>query len=112
MYQQALEGKKKALGPDHTSTLNTINNLGLLYSDQGKLKKAKKVYQQRLEDYKKGLGPDHNGWALEHAKLSKPRDCDYIMILSGREIVTRRLVRNLRQVTQQQQPCGVDLALC
>lgn len=60
MYQQALEGKKKALGPDHTSTLNTINNLGLLYSDQGKLKKAKKVYQQRLEDYKKGLGPDHS----------------------------------------------------
>jgi dUTP pyrophosphatase len=33
------------------------------------------------------------------------------MILSGREIVTRLLVRKLRHVAQQQQPCGVDLTL-
>jgi dUTP pyrophosphatase len=33
------------------------------------------------------------------------------MILSGREIVTRQLVRNLLHVAQQQQPCGVDLTL-
>ena len=33
------------------------------------------------------------------------------MILSGVEIVTRQLVRNLRNVTTQQQPCGVDLTL-
>jgi dUTP pyrophosphatase len=32
------------------------------------------------------------------------------MILSGLEIVTRQLVRNLRHITQQQ-PCGVDLTL-
>ncbi|OBT85952.1 hypothetical protein VE02_04804 [Pseudogymnoascus sp. 03VT05] len=33
------------------------------------------------------------------------------MILSGLEIVARQLVRNLRHVSQQQQPCGVDLTL-
>ena len=33
------------------------------------------------------------------------------MILSGLEIVTRQLVRNLRHAAQQQQPCGVDLTL-
>jgi len=33
------------------------------------------------------------------------------MILSGLEIVTRQLVRNMRHVAQQQQPCGVDLTL-
>jgi tetratricopeptide (TPR) repeat protein len=33
MYQQGLAGYEKALGPDHTLTLNTINNLGSLYSD-------------------------------------------------------------------------------
>jgi len=33
------------------------------------------------------------------------------MILSGLEIITRQLVRNLRHVAQQQQPCGVDLTL-
>lgn len=33
------------------------------------------------------------------------------MILSGLEIVRRQLVRNLQQVAQQQQPCGIDLTL-
>jgi dUTP pyrophosphatase len=32
------------------------------------------------------------------------------MILTGLEVVTRQLVRNLRGVTQQQ-PCGIDLTL-
>ena len=31
MYQRALDGYEKAWGPDHTSTLATVNNLGLLY---------------------------------------------------------------------------------
>ena len=33
------------------------------------------------------------------------------MILTGLEIVTRQLVRNMRHVAQQQQPCGIDLTL-
>ena len=37
MYERALEGYEKALGPEHTSTLDTVNNLGLLYADQGEL---------------------------------------------------------------------------
>lgn len=32
MYQQAPAGYEKALGPDHSSTLDTVNNLGLLYA--------------------------------------------------------------------------------
>lgn len=37
MYERALRGYEEALGPKHTSTLDTVNNLGLLYADQGKL---------------------------------------------------------------------------
>jgi dUTP pyrophosphatase len=33
------------------------------------------------------------------------------MILTGLEITTRNLVRNLRSITHQQQPCGIDLTL-
>ena len=36
MYMRALEGYEKALGADHTSTLNTVNGLGILYADRGK----------------------------------------------------------------------------
>jgi tetratricopeptide (TPR) repeat protein len=39
--------------------LNTINNLGLLYSDQGNLKEAEAMYRRALAGYKKALGPDH-----------------------------------------------------
>jgi hypothetical protein len=43
MYVRALAGYEKALGPDHTSTLDTVNNLGLLYADQGKLAEAERL---------------------------------------------------------------------
>ncbi|CAI7597003.1 unnamed protein product [Penicillium crustosum] len=59
MYQRALAGYEEALGPDHTSTLNTVQNLGLLYSDQGKLKEAEEMYQRALVGYEVALGPDH-----------------------------------------------------
>lgn len=59
MYLVALERKEKALGPDHPSTLNTVNNLGNLYSEQGKLGKALKMYQRALEGFEKALGPDY-----------------------------------------------------
>ncbi|KAF4432818.1 Nephrocystin-3 [Colletotrichum fructicola] len=59
MYDRALQGKEKALGPYHTSTLNTVNNLGLLYKDQGRLKEAEGMYQRALQGKEKALGPDH-----------------------------------------------------
>ncbi len=31
IYERALQGNEKALGLEHTSTLLTINNLGILY---------------------------------------------------------------------------------
>ncbi|KAL3495490.1 hypothetical protein BJX62DRAFT_222676 [Aspergillus germanicus] len=59
MYQRALAGYKKALGPDHTSTLAIANNLGHLYSDQGKLKEAEEMYQRALAGKETALGPGH-----------------------------------------------------
>ena len=59
MYQRALEGYEKALRSDHTSTLNIVNNLCLLYADQGKPGEAEKIYQRALEGNEKALGSDH-----------------------------------------------------
>jgi hypothetical protein len=55
----ALTGYKKALGPSHTSTLCTVNSLGLVYADQGKLKEAEEIYHRVLEGKEKVLGLDH-----------------------------------------------------
>ncbi|KAK5725106.1 hypothetical protein LTR17_013219 [Elasticomyces elasticus] len=40
LYLQALKGYGEAWVPKHTSTLDTVNNLGLLYADQGRMKDA------------------------------------------------------------------------
>jgi len=40
-------------------TLHTVNNLGLLYTNQGKLGEAEKIYQRALEGYEKALRRDH-----------------------------------------------------
>lgn len=44
-----------AWDPDHTSTLDTVNDLGVLYADHGKLD-AEKLYQRALQGYEKPLG--------------------------------------------------------
>jgi tetratricopeptide (TPR) repeat protein len=59
MYMRALKGYEKALGVEHTSTLNTVNNLGLLYVDQGKLEKAEEMYMRALKGTEKALGVEH-----------------------------------------------------
>ena len=60
MYVRALAGNEKALGPEHTSTLNTVNNLGNLYRDQGKLREAEDMYARALAGFENALGPEHN----------------------------------------------------
>jgi tetratricopeptide (TPR) repeat protein len=53
MYLRALQGYEKALNLERASTyapsLNTVNNLGLLYADLGRLDEAEKTYQRALE---------------------------------------------------------------
>ncbi|OAP54709.1 hypothetical protein AYL99_11157 [Fonsecaea erecta] len=64
MYLRALQGYEGALGPDHTSTLLTVNNFGNLYMDQGKLAEAEKMYLRALQGCEEALGPDHTSTLL------------------------------------------------
>jgi tetratricopeptide (TPR) repeat protein len=59
MYQRALQGHEKAWGLEHTSTLSTVNNLGLLYKDLGRLDEAEKMYQRALQGKEKAWGAEH-----------------------------------------------------
>ena len=66
MYGRALAGYEKALGPDHTSTLDTVNNLGNLYKNQDKLGEAEEMYGRALAGYEKTLG--HGHWKTQQAR--------------------------------------------
>jgi tetratricopeptide (TPR) repeat protein len=56
---RTLVGYEKALRPDYISTLATVNNLGGLYRNQGKLAEAEQMYVRALAEYEKALGPNH-----------------------------------------------------
>ena len=59
IYARALKGYEKAWGAEHTSTLNTVNNLGLLYKNQGKMAEAEEMYVRALDGYTNLRGSDH-----------------------------------------------------
>jgi hypothetical protein len=59
MYIWALRGSEEALGPKHTLILIIVNNLGLLYADQGKLAEAKKMYIRALQGKREALRLKH-----------------------------------------------------
>lgn len=59
MNQQALLGYEKAFGPEHTLMLDTVNHLGILYSEQGKLAKAEEMYLWALRGKEEAWGPKH-----------------------------------------------------
>jgi len=59
MYNCALAGFENTWGPEHTSTLDTVNNLGILYADQGHLEDAERMYNRALAGKEKAWGPEH-----------------------------------------------------
>ena len=57
MYLRALTGYEKAWGPDHISTLATVNNLGTsVLAYQGKMNEAEEMLLAGIDRIRKGLG--------------------------------------------------------
>jgi tetratricopeptide (TPR) repeat protein len=59
MFERALRGWEKVLGAEHKSTLTTVNNLGLLYADQGRLDNAEAMFERALRGYEKAFKPEN-----------------------------------------------------
>ncbi|KAK6395184.1 hypothetical protein LTR81_026141 [Elasticomyces elasticus] len=58
MYLRTLRGKEEAWGPKHTSTLDTVCNLGLFYHQNWKLAETRRMYSRAAEGYEHAEG-DH-----------------------------------------------------
>ncbi len=50
---------EKALGPEHPDVATSLNNLALLYYNQGKYADAEPLYKRALAIKEKALGPEH-----------------------------------------------------
>ena len=64
LYLRVLGERKKALGAKHTSTLDALYDLGILYRQQGKLKEAQEMFERALEGYEEALGAKHTSTLL------------------------------------------------
>jgi tetratricopeptide (TPR) repeat protein len=94
LYLRALRGDEKAWGAEHTSTLDTVNNLGNLYADQGKMAEAEAMYVRALRGYEKVWGAEHtstldtvNNLGLLYADQGKMAEAEamYVRALRGFE---------------------------
>ena len=59
LYERALRGHEKALGPEHTQTLSVVNNLGDLLKNLGERTEARALLERALRGFEKALGPEH-----------------------------------------------------
>jgi hypothetical protein len=59
MYRQALEGRKKVLGVEHSNTLISVSNLESVLLRQGKSEEAEAMHRRALEGYEKALGGEY-----------------------------------------------------
>lgn len=96
MFERALRGYEKVLGLEHTSTINTVNNLGALYAGQGKLDQAEEMYQRALGGYEKIFRAEHtlilntvNNLGLLYQRQGRLDDAEemHVRTLAGREQV-------------------------
>ena len=56
---RVLEGFERVLGVDHPDTLGSVNNLGMLLKEQGKLEEAETMLRRNLEGESKISGANH-----------------------------------------------------
>ena len=70
LYRQALAIRQKVLGPEHSDTATSLNNLAVLLRDQGRLAEAELLYRQALAICQKVLGPEHSDTATSLANLA------------------------------------------
>jgi tetratricopeptide (TPR) repeat protein len=94
LYLRALRGYEEAWGAKHTSTLKTVNNLGALYWEQGKMKEAEEMYLRALRGFEEALGAKHtstldtvNNLGLLYANQGKMKEAEemYLRALRGYE---------------------------
>lgn len=59
LYERALKGREKEMGPTNPDTLLTVANLGLFYENQRKYAEAEPLFRRALRGMETQLGPTH-----------------------------------------------------
>jgi Tfp pilus assembly protein PilF len=64
--ERALRGREEALEPTHTLTLNSVNKMGMLYTQQGKLGESEQMYERALRGTRTPLATNQLSSTAQH----------------------------------------------
>jgi tetratricopeptide (TPR) repeat protein len=70
LFERALAIRERALGPEHPSTAESLNNLAGLLQNQGDVVGARPLYERALAIKEKALGPEHPSTATSLNNLA------------------------------------------
>jgi tetratricopeptide (TPR) repeat protein len=105
LHQRALDARKKSLGPDHPDTLNSVNNLAMLYRNQGRYDEAEQLYVHALEARERLLGSENPDTYVSMNNLA------YLYRSQGRfdeaEPLFRRSIEGLERVLGPEHPTTI-----
>jgi tetratricopeptide (TPR) repeat protein len=94
LYRRCLQGREKTLGPEHTDTLESTMNLGVLLQKRGNLEEAEPLLRRALAGQDRTLGADHTatlvsvynlGTLLQASGQLNEAEALYRRALEGRE---------------------------
>ncbi len=71
LFREALQIRRRTLGPDHYFTAEAINNLGVCLGIQGRYDEAEPLLREALETRRRLLGEDHPWVAHGYNNLGK-----------------------------------------
>ncbi len=70
LFRDALAIREKTLGPEHSDTATSLNNLANLLRDQGDFAGARSLHERALAIREKALGPEHSDTATSLNNLA------------------------------------------
>ena len=114
LYRRALSIQEAALGPDHPSLANTLNNLSAMLDQQGKSAEAEALQRRALAILEKALGPLHPDTASTLTTLAVSLDRQNKIVESEqvylRAVDTSRKAGNPRTLLLNSSRLGFALA--
>jgi eukaryotic-like serine/threonine-protein kinase len=92
LLTRALEIQRRVLGPEHPSTLGTMQSLSDIYLDQGRYAEAEKMLRDTLDTRRRILGPDHPD------TLKSMNDLGLVLIAEGRFADAEKVLRDALEI--------------
>lgn len=92
-YQQALDGREKAIGKDHPATLWVVCNIGTVFHIKREYDKALECYQQALGSRKKTVGKDHCVALLFRDREEYGKALEWSQLMIGGTLLGRATMR-------------------